>query len=76
MIDTNRDKAIRCGQWLKAVIKEIPWKDHRRLAGEAIDELLRQCGVKSCMVLTQANVQSSGTAAERDGENKIDNQIS
>ncbi len=58
MSDTDRDKAIRCGQWLKAAIKEIPWPDHRRQATEAIDELLRQCGVKSCMVLTQANEKS------------------
>jgi hypothetical protein len=45
MIDTDKDKAIRCGQWLKGAVKEIPWDDHRCQAIAAIDELLRQCGV-------------------------------
>ena len=56
MIDTDKDKALRCGQWLKGVIKEIPWPDHRRQAEQAIDELLRQCGVKLCTVLTRSNI--------------------
>jgi hypothetical protein len=55
MIDSDRDKAIRCGQWLKAVIQEIPWADHRQQANEAIDELLRQCGVK--LRMTQMQVE-------------------